>query len=776
MDHLDTPHAGPSADFRKKVADRLGLVPNFFCSAQAAPGLIERLWSFAESAYFDNPLPSVFKERLFVHLSRFCQVRYCIIRHVGFLVGQGRPAGDPTAALHTVPEVIDLLSRPALRSLSDMDPVLSRLKAAPIPGEIPERGSLLEYDLFLAASGIFLDPERYREAGAAIRVAIGERNAEFLIAFIAFIRTAHYWTETHPEIGVEEDMQELMRLHEPLLGLLLSTSDADQFGGLGQRLYEEVSGLVRAQTSQWKSLQKSEEQFRRLVEGVTDYAIFMLDPSGVVASWNAGARRIKGYAPHEIIGKHFSIFYSADDRAAAVPQKALETAARVGRYEVEGWRYRKDGSRFWAHIIIDRILDESDQLLGFAKITRDMTEQREAQIALEKARDAMAQSQKMDAIGQLTGGVAHDFNNLLMAVLGSLELLGRRLPDDPKLRMLLNNAFEGARRGVTLSQRMLSFARRRELSLSAVDVKGLVDGMRDLLDRSLGPMITVETEITNGLPCIKADANQLETSILNLALNSRDAMPRGGIIHIRARLEKCGDIMGSRAITEDCVVLSVSDTGEGMDELTLRRAMEPFFTTKGLGKGTGLGLSMVHGMTEQLGGRLRLASRLGQGTTVELWLPIAEGVTLAKTPIDVLRAESPKGSIRKLVILVVDDDSLVLTNTSAMLQDAGHMVIEASSGPQALERIRSALHVDLLITDQAMPQMTGLQLAAAARVEWPEMPILLVSGYAELPTSDLFKLPTLAKPYSLDDLRRAVNALTSSDGASATIASSYRDS
>ena len=405
-----------------------------------------------------------------------------------------------------------------------------------------------------------------------------------------------------------------------------------------------------------------------------------------------------------------------------------------------------------------------------------MTEQREAQIALEKARDAMAQSQKMEAIGQLTGGVAHDFNNLLMAVLGSLELLGRRLPDEPKLRVLLNNAFEGARRGVTLSQRMLSFARRRELSLSAVDIKSLVDGMRDLLDRSLGPMITVETEITDGLPCIKADANQLETSILNLALNSRDAMPRGGVIHIRARLEKCGDIMGSRAITEDCVVLSVSDTGEGMDETTLRRALEPFFTTKGLGKGTGLGLSMAHGMTEQLGGRLRLASRLGQGTTVELWLPVADGVTLTQTLIDVPEEGSPKGSVRKLVIVVVDDDSLVLTNTSAMLQDAGHMVIEASSGPQALERLRSAAHADLLITDQAMPQMTGLQLAAAVRVEWPEIPILLVSGYAELPSSDLFKLPTLAKPYSLEDLRRAVNALTRSDGVQETIASSYRDS
>jgi PAS domain S-box-containing protein len=548
---------------------------------------------------------------------------------------------------------------------------------------------------------------------------------------------------------------------------------SDEPNDPGQRPEDELTVPRHGQQVQGRTHLQS-EQFRLLVQSVTDYAIYMLDPTGIVISWNAGARRIKGYEPREIIGKHFSRFYSKEDREAGLPAQGLATAAREGRFEKEGWRYRKDGSRFWANIVIDRILDDDGKLIGFAKITRDMTERREAQLALERAREAMAQSQKMDAIGQLTGGVAHDFNNLLMAVLGSLELLSKRLPDDARLKLLLNNAFEGARRGVSLTQRMLSFARRGDLALSAVNAKELVLGMKDLLDRSLGPLITVEIDIAADLPSIKADPNQLETAILNLALNARDAMPHGGTIEIHSRLEKCHEVMGSSALTEDCVVLSVIDSGEGMDEKTLQRALEPFYTTKGVGKGTGLGLSMVHGMTEQLGGRVRLKSKVGQGTTVEMWLPLAEGMPLERgAPPVVETVESPA---RNLVIVVVDDDRLVLTNTSAMLEDAGHTVIEASSGAQALERIRETVHVDLVVTDQAMPQMTGIQLAAAIRVEWPATPILLVSGFAELPSGSGLGIPTLAKPYSLDDLRKAVEALAQSGNRrQETFTSMYRD-
>jgi PAS domain S-box-containing protein len=517
--------------------------------------------------------------------------------------------------------------------------------------------------------------------------------------------------------------------------------------------FAKVTRDLTERKSAADALRKSEEQFRLLIQSVTDYAIYMLSPGGIITNWNAGAERIKGYAPQEIIGQHFSKFYSPEDVAAGLPQVGLATAMREGRFEKEGWRYRKDGSKFWASVVIDAIRAPDGELIGYAKITRDMTERKQAQEQLERAREAMAQSQKMDAIGQLTGGVAHDFNNLLMAVLGSLELIRKRLPEDPKLKLLLNNAFEGARRGVSVTQRMLSFARRQELSLTAVDVKALVSGMSDMLDRSLGPLMTIETDIPEGLPSIKADVNQLETALLNLTVNARDAMPRGGTIKISARLVATPPVMGTKALNGECVVLTVSDTGEGMDSETLSRAREPFFTTKGIGKGTGLGLSMVSGMTEQLGGRLRMESLKGKGTSVELWIPLSHGEILPAPAAEIPVAAADDKS---LLIVVVDDDQLVLTNTKAMLEDFGHTVLDAISGPAALEVIRKTPHVDLVITDQAMPQMTGMQLAAAIRVDWPNLPILLVSGYAELPSKTAFELPKLAKPFSLDDLEDAI--------------------
>ncbi|MDP9083044.1 MAG: PAS domain S-box protein [Pseudomonadota bacterium] len=518
--------------------------------------------------------------------------------------------------------------------------------------------------------------------------------------------------------------------------------------------YAKITRDLTERKSAEDTLRKSEEQFRLLVQSVTDYAIYMLSPSGIITNWNAGAERIKGYKPSEIIGQHFSKFYGPEDAAAGIPQLGLDTAQREGRFEKEGWRYRKDGTKFWANVVIDAIRTPEGKLIGFAKITRDMTERKQAQENLERAREAMVQSQKMDALGQLTGGVAHDFNNLLMAVLGSLELIKKRLPEDPKLKLLLNNAFEGARRGVSLSQRMLSFARRQELSLTAVDVKSLVSGMSEMLVRSLGPMITIETDIPETLPPIKVDANQLETALLNLAVNSRDAMPGGGAIKISARLVSTPPNIGTKALNGECIVLTVRDTGEGMDPDTLSRSLEPFFTTKEVGKGTGLGLSMVHGITEQVGGRLHIESHKGRGTSVELWLPLAHGEILASVAAAEVKIAKPDR--KSLVIVIVDDDQLVLTNTKAMLEDFGHTVVDAISGAAALDVIRQTPHVDLVITDQAMPQMTGTQLAAAIKVDWPNLPILLVSGYAELPSKTPFALHKLAKPFSLDDLEDAV--------------------
>ncbi len=284
-----------------------------------------------------------------------------------------------------------------------------------------------------------------------------------------------------------------------------------------------------------ETLKQSEQQFRLLVQGVTDYALYMLSPDGRVSNWNQGAQRIKGYRPEEIIGEHFSVFYTAEDRERGEPQRALEIAAREGRFENNSWRVRKDGSRFFAHVVVDAIRGETGTLLGFAKITRDVTEVHESQQALEKTREALLQAQKMQAIGQLSGGIAHDFNNLLTVILGNLEIVRKRVGDDPKINRLLENAAQGALRGVSLTQRMLAFARRQELKTEPVDIVHLVQGITGLLRSSLGPGISIETSLPAGLEPVLADANQLELAVLNLATNARDAMPDGGSVVISAR-------------------------------------------------------------------------------------------------------------------------------------------------------------------------------------------------------------------------------------------------
>jgi PAS domain S-box-containing protein len=504
-----------------------------------------------------------------------------------------------------------------------------------------------------------------------------------------------------------------------------------------------------------ETLRQNQEQFRLLVQGVTDYAIYLLDPDGTVTNWNLGAQRIKGYAPDEIIGRHFSQFYTEEDRAAGLPQLALSTVQRDGRFEREGWRVRKGGSRFWAHVVIDPIRRENGELLGFAKITRDITERREAQETLERTREAFLQSQKMEAIGQLTGGVAHDFNNLLMAVLGSLELMRKRLPDDPKLRSLLDNAMQGAERGAALTKRMLTFARRQELKREAIDLQELVRGMSDLLQRTLGTSVTLETRFPLSLPPVLADTNQLELAFLNLAVNARDAMPNGGEIIISARQETVA--LGEHNLKPGRYVrLRVSDTGAGMDATTLRRATEPFFTTKQPGKGTGLGLSMVHGLAEQFGGRFALHSKLGEGTIAEVWLPAA---TVEASPATVAVPEPKVENPPPLVVIAVDDDPLVLTNTAAMLEEFGHTCYAASSAKQALEILESGAAIDLVITDQIMPHMTGLQLARVVRSEWPDVALVLATGYAEIAEEETISIPQLAKPFTLAELAAQIRGM-----------------
>ncbi|HEX4183588.1 MAG TPA: response regulator [Caulobacteraceae bacterium] len=372
--------------------------------------------------------------------------------------------------------------------------------------------------------------------------------------------------------------------------------------------------------------------------------------------------------------------------------------------------------------------------------------------------DALAQlfeAQKIDTIGQLTGGVAHDFNNLLMAMLGSLEMLKKRIADDPRAHRLLDNAIKGAERGAALTQRLLAFARRQELRPEAISVAELVASMNDLLNRSLGPTITIVHDTPDRLAPVMADGNQLELALLNLALNARDAMPEGGVLTISAEDE---------VVSTDTVIdlkpghyirLSVSDTGCGMDAETLARAAEPFFTTKGTGKGTGLGLSMVHGLAAQLGGALRIRSSPGDGSRVDLFLPRSDQRAV---PVRQGALAASFGPTTRATILLVDDDALVATGTAAMLEDLGHEVVEASTGAEALDLLESHPGIDMVITDQAMPGMTGVELAKLIQIRFPNLPIVLASGYAELPqaAAGVSPLPRLSKPFFQHDLAAVI--------------------
>ncbi|MFW2829921.1 PAS domain S-box protein [Sphingomonas sp. ID0503] len=501
-----------------------------------------------------------------------------------------------------------------------------------------------------------------------------------------------------------------------------------------------------------QALRRSEERFRLLVQSVTDYAIYMLDPSGVVISWNPGAQRAKGYVPEEIVGDHFSRFYTDEDRASGMPELALRAAREAGRFEAEGWRVRRDGTQFWANVVIDAVYDDDGELIGFAKITRDLTERRESQQALEQAREAFFQSQKMDAIGKLTGGVAHDFNNLLAAIIGSLDLAKRHAAKGNDATRFLDNAMKAAERGATLTQRMLAFARRQELKLETVDPVALVRGMASLLERTLGNGVSVETRFPLSIRAVSVDPAQLELAVLNLAVNGRDASPAGGRIIISANEDRMPVLRDGVAAPIDCVCISVIDHGEGMDAATLERAMEPFFTTKGVGRGTGLGLSMVHGFAEQCGGRLVLKSDPGVGTTAQLWLPVAVDQTVTDKLAEIAFVAP---DVPPMTILAVDDDPLVLTNTAAMLEDLGHRVVRATSGAEALERLGEGA-VDMIVTDYAMPDMTGAQLADAVRAVWPDKPVVLVSGFAELPDGAMPQVRKLAKPFLESELALAV--------------------
>ena len=505
-----------------------------------------------------------------------------------------------------------------------------------------------------------------------------------------------------------------------------------------------------------EKLRASEERFRLLVQSVTDYAIYMLDREGRVSSWNAGAARFKGYTADEIIGEHFSRFYSAEDREAGIPRVALEKAEHEGRFEAEGWRIRKDGSRFWASVIIDPVRNDARELIGFAKVTRDMTEKR----AIE---EELRQSHKMEAVGQLTGGLAHDFNNLLTGLSGSLEMMKTRVAQGRTADFeRYFRAAEGAvKRASALTHRLLAFSRRQTLDPKPTDVNRLLNSLEELLRRTVGLGIEIEVVGSGSLWPTLVDSNQLENAVLNLCINARDAMPGGGKITIETANKWLDDktARGHDLPPGQYVSVCVTDTGAGMSREIAAKAFDPFFTTKPLGEGTGLGLSMIYGFARQSGGQVRIYSEEGQGTTVCIYLPrIAESATVEND----IHSTPPVEAVGDgEVVLLIDDEPIIRMLIAEVLGEAGYAVIEASDGPTGLSVLDSKAKLDLLITDVGLPGgMNGRQVADAARVKRPGLKILFITGYAENAVigsgrldKDMF---VLSKPFQMDALASRV--------------------
>ncbi|MCL6683377.1 hybrid sensor histidine kinase/response regulator [Sphingomonas alba] len=495
-----------------------------------------------------------------------------------------------------------------------------------------------------------------------------------------------------------------------------------------------------------RALYESEQAFRMLVQGVTDYAIYMLDNGGRVTNWNPGAETIKGYSEDEIVGEHFSRFYTEEDRENGEPERALQIALKEGKYEREAWRVRKDGTLFWAHVLIDPIFNEQGEHIGFAKITRDITQRKRAQEELEQTREVLAQSQKLQALGELTGGIAHDFNNLMTVIAGASDFLlkNRDLPEEKKVRYL-EAIVETTGRAKALTDHLLAFGRRQSLNPVVIDLAVRLDALAEMTGRMLGSLFKVNLEIHSKSPVVEVDSAHLETALLNAVVNARDAMPEGGELTLST--SDC-QLEG-----RDAICISVRDNGPGIPPDVLKRVFEPFYTTKAIGKGTGLGLSQIHGFAAQAGGAAEIRSQEGVGTEVRIILLRTQKTVENDTPGENCAA-LPNG----LKVLLVEDNLQVREFAAELLKDLRCEVHACESGDEALEKAL-AQDFDLVFSDIVMPGLSGLQLAQAIEKARPNLPILLATGYSdELVGKHSNHWAVVAKPYDGTTLAAAIAA------------------
>jgi PAS domain S-box-containing protein len=541
-----------------------------------------------------------------------------------------------------------------------------------------------------------------------------------------------------------------------LLALSISTSVASLVLSTVIAGYRERQALWLSQQTELNlrleqtlaALKTAERHFHIFVEGVTDYAIFLLDTSGRVANWNSTAQKIIGYTAEEIVGKPFSMLYRPDERRSGLPKQALKLAIQNGRHETEGWRTRKDGTPIFVTGTLTAIRDDDADLVGFASIIRDATERRDTQEKLVEAREQLAIAQKMEAIGKLTGGIAHDFNNLLMIIGGNAEMFKRLL--DPKLPRAIEAIQTAAKRGESLTRQLLTFSRRQHLSPTVVDLNASIKNMRTMIESSLRGNIVYKEHVSPNLWPVKVDLAELELAIVNIAVNARDAMPNGGVFTMTADNVKVNEEADDDPQSGDFVALEFKDTGMGIPPDILSKIFDPYFTTKEVGKGTGLGLSQVHGFAHQAGGTVHAESKIGTGTAFTIYLPAYVGRELAKervSEVDVARSQRP-------MVLVVDDSAEVAEVTSSLFEHLGFNTIYRESADAALKLLADGEKIDLIFSDIVMPgTIDGVGLASEVQSQYPHLPVILTTGYSDAAQGAPSNLRILRKPFDADALR-----------------------
>ncbi|MFZ0261667.1 MAG: PAS domain S-box protein, partial [Pseudolabrys sp.] len=513
------------------------------------------------------------------------------------------------------------------------------------------------------------------------------------------------------------------------------------------QLIDSWSLLKRQLESKGSELRIAKRHFEILTEGVVEYAIFVLDTAGHVASWNSSAQKIMGYTTEEVVGKHFGIFFRPDERRTGEPNRALEGAIQRGKHEIEGWRVRKNGSPFFVTGLISSIHDDEGNLLGFGNVLRDATERRDAQEKLVEAREQLAMAQKMEAIGKLTGGIAHDFNNLLMIIGGNAQTFQRLL--DPKLPRAIEAIQTAAKRGESLTRQLLTFSRRQHLSPAVVDLNAAIKNMRTMIESSLRGNIVYKEELDEDVSAVKVDLAELELAIVNISVNARDAMPSGGTFTLSVHNVSGEDEISNKQLEERRVAIFCSDTGMGIPPNLLSKIFDPFFTTKEVGKGSGLGLSQVYGFAHQAGGTVKAQSKVGLGTTILVYLPRAEGQIANKEP-PAKTSDQPQ----RPNVLVVDDSAEVAEVTSSLFEQLGFATVYRDSAEEALSLLADGTKIDLVFSDIVMPgAIDGVGLAREIRSRYPMLPVVLTTGYSDAARAAPPDLRILRKPFDTDSLR-----------------------